>query len=116
MTALGVTKSGEETTFALYSRHATQVCLHLYELERNDPFHIADLQQKGDVWEITLENLPKTYEYTYRCNGPYKPEEGHLFNKEMDLVDPYATLLNQSPAWNNQKKNSQSCYHSPRRF
>ncbi len=103
MTALGVTKSGKETTFALYSRHATQVCLRLYELEGSDPFHVVDLNREGDLWEITLENRPKTYEYAYRCDGPYKPEEGHLFNKEMDLVDPYATLLNQSSAWNDRR-------------
>jgi len=104
MTPLGVTKSGEETNFALYSKHATQVCLLLYELEGDDPFHVVDLKREGDIWEISLENLPKTYEYIYRCDGPYKPEEGHLFNKEMDLVDPYATLLNQSSAWNDRKR------------
>lgn len=104
MTKLGVTQSGKTTSFALYSKHATAVFLHLYEIDGPDPFHSAELKQNGNIWEITLENLPETFEYVYRCDGPYDPSKGHLFNKEMDLVDPYAHLLNQSPIWNDRKK------------
>jgi len=103
MTKMGVSQNGKETSFALFSKHATSVQLRLFELDKQNPFHEVDLTKVDDIWEITLENLPKTFEYTYRCDGPYEEAKGHLFNKEMDLIDPYAKLTNQSPTWNSGK-------------
>ncbi|MCB1107958.1 MAG: glycogen-debranching protein [Chlamydiia bacterium] len=104
MVKLGVIQEGNETTFSLFSKHATGVELRLFKVDEKDPFQEVSLTKEGDMWKVTLPSLPETFEYTYRCDGPYNPKEGHLFNKEIDLVDPYATLLNQSPLWNGQKQ------------
>lgn len=104
MIPLGVTQSGRETLFALYAKHATGVMLLLFNVGGEDPIHEVPLEKEGDIWRITLENLPEAYEYTYRCDGPYEPKKGHLYNKEMDLVDPYAKRLNTPIKWNSEKK------------
>ncbi|MCB1109786.1 MAG: glycogen-debranching protein [Chlamydiia bacterium] len=113
---LGVTQSSSKTHFALFSKHATGVLLRLFEVEGADPFHEVELKREGDIWEITLENLPQTFEYTYRCDGPYEPQQGHLFNREMDLIDPYATLLNRSPVWNAPQRPTRGVVTPPEPF
>lgn len=100
MAQFGVTWSGQECSFTLFSDYATGVLLRLFAPGEDDPFLEAPLSRQGDIWSITLKNLPETFEYTYRCEGPYDPKEGHLFNHDMDLVDPYATRLNTPKEWN----------------
>ena len=37
--------------------------------------------------------------YAYRVDGPYEPSEGHRFNFNKLLLDPFATTIAQSPPW-----------------
>ncbi|NGX50264.1 MAG: hypothetical protein K1060chlam2_00105 [Chlamydiae bacterium] len=99
----GVSKTAQGFHFALFSHNATSVTLRLFELGAEDPFRERPLEKSGDIWSVVEEGLPETFEYTYRCDGPYEPKKGHLFNGEMDLVDPYAKRLNSSPKWNDRK-------------
>ncbi len=107
---LGITRSGNETSFALYSKHATVVLLRLFEVGREEPIHEVELKREGDVWRVSLENLSETFEYSYRCDGPYDPKKGHLFNKETDLVDPYAREVNRNSEWNSAQKPPRGVY------
>jgi isoamylase len=38
--------------------------------------------------------------YGYRVDGPYEPQNGHRFNKNKLLLDPYAKALSGTIAWN----------------
>ncbi|MGE0831957.1 MAG: glycogen-debranching protein [Simkaniaceae bacterium] len=100
---LGVSKTTQGLHFALYSHHATAVTVRLFHPGAIDPFLEKPLEKSGDIWATHLSDLPETFEYIYRCKGPYDPTKGHLFNQEMDLVDPYAKRLNKSPQWNDPK-------------
>lgn len=100
---VGVSKTDQGYLFSLYSHSATSAILRLFEEGKEDPFLEKPLEKSGDMWSITLQDLPETFEYTYRCSGPYDPKKGHLFNSEMDLVDPYATRLNGTKKWNDRK-------------
>ena len=37
--------------------------------------------------------------YAYRVDGPYEPSEGHRFNFNKLLLDPFATAISQLPPW-----------------
>ncbi|KAH7429884.1 hypothetical protein KP509_09G069700 [Ceratopteris richardii] len=48
----------------------------------------------GDVWHVLVEKLPlKDVVYGYRVNGPVGWENGHRFDKDLVLIDPYAKLI-----------------------
>lgn len=97
---LGVSKTRQSFQFNLFSKNATEVLLRLFHKNAATPFMEAPLKRTESIWEVQLENLPDFFEYTYRCDGPYNPKQGHLFNKTLDLIDPYAKHLSETPKWN----------------
>lgn len=90
---LGVTKTELLTNFALFSKHATQVFLHLYKISEKTPFFEVPLKKTNTTWHIALKNLPSAFEYSYSCDGPFNPKKGSLFNSAAKLIDPYAKDL-----------------------
>jgi len=77
------------------SRFATQVWLCVYlRKEDTEPaweFALDPRQHRtGDVWTVFVENIPSTVYYKYRMDGPNAPEEGHHFNPDNYMLDPYA--------------------------
>lgn len=88
----------EGVNFSVFSRHATQLFLCLYE-NFNDStprFQLALDPKKnktGDIWHCFIPGLTEGTLYLWRADGPFKPEEGHRFNKHRALVDPYAKAL-----------------------
>ncbi|MEZ4646035.1 MAG: glycogen debranching protein GlgX, partial [Chloroflexota bacterium] len=47
------------------------------------------------VFDLDYENI----EYGYRMDGPYRPHEGHHFDKTRILLDPYAHGVNGRSVW-----------------
>lgn len=115
-TPLGSSPTESGVNFAVVSHHATQVTLRLFEDNGEDPFATFPLNRSGDTWHIEVENLPETFEYTFRCDGPYEPKKGYLFNPEMDLTDPYARALNVSAQWGQIHRPIRSRYAPPKPF
>ncbi len=89
--------------FAIFSRHATQIWLLLYDdLQAAEPTHIIELKYKtGDIWHVEIEGLSAGQFYCYRVDGPYNPAEGHRFDKFKLLVDPYAKAITGNFSWSN---------------
>ena len=88
-----VTESG--IRFSIVSRFATRVwlCVFLAKEDSAPAWEFAfDPRQHrtGDVWTIFVENMPATVFYKYRMDGPHAPEDGHHFNPNNYLLDPYA--------------------------
>jgi glycogen operon protein len=96
---LGVHWVAEENAynFALYSKHATEVTLLLYAAD--DPVtpkvqrrlnHL--LNKSGRVWHCRLPAsvVDRTKYYAYRVDGPFDLQQGHRFDPEKILLDPYA--------------------------
>jgi len=73
---LGVSKTTEGYQFSLFSHHATSVTLRLFKPGAEDPFAEKHLEKSGDIWSAQVQNLPETFEYTYRCDGPYDIKKG----------------------------------------
>ena len=93
---------GNGVNFALFSRHAHGVCLELFDHpEDAKPARSIILDaarnKTGDIWHVWLEGIRTGQLYGFRIAGPYAPHEGHRFNPNKLLVDPYATAIAQLP-------------------
>ena len=74
--------------FSLFSSHASQVTLVLFEA--NDrPVKEFPLYRTKDVWHIGIIGLPDDLTYAYRCEGPKEL----LYNPQALLIDPYAKIV-----------------------
>jgi glycogen operon protein len=86
---------GKGTNFALYSEHATEVELCIFDHPRDgEPRQCVRLRERtAFVWHGYLPDVgPGTF-YGYRVNGAYQPAAGMRFNPFKLLIDPYATAL-----------------------
>ena len=94
----GTHQQGDGVNFVLFSRHATRVRLEFYkDPDDSSPTRIIDLDpichRTGDVWHIWVRGIDGGQLYGYRIEGPYQPEEGHRFNPQKLLLDPYARAI-----------------------
>lgn len=89
--------------FALFSRHATRVLLELYEGPDSSPTRVVDLDparhRTGDVWHVWVQGITSGQLYAFRIDGPFQPEQGHRFNVNKLLFDPFATTLVGTRNW-----------------
>src|ERR1039458_7837739 len=67
------------------------------------PSRVFDLDsahnRTGDVWHVWVKGIGTGQLYAYRVDGPYKPAEGHRFNFNLLLLDPFATAISRLPPW-----------------
>src|SRR5438270_13379081 len=98
---LGATWDGAGVNFALFSEHATRVELCLFDdPEAEKEAHRIRLRDHTDqVWHAYLPDLQPEQLYGYRVHGPYEPAQGHRFNPNTALLDPYATALGRELRW-----------------
>lgn len=89
---LGATWDGEGVNFALFSENATGVELCLFDDPRaKQETHRIRLEERTDqIWHVYIPGLWPGQHYAYRVQGPYDPTEGHRFNPNKLLIDPYA--------------------------
>jgi len=90
-------ESEQAFNFALFSRDATRVTLLGYRQENIVTpcfaFEFLHPEHKtGNIWHcrIPLEALNGATLYAYRIDGPYDPRQGHYFDSQKILLDPYA--------------------------
>ena len=98
---LGATWNGLGVNFALSSQHAERVELLLFD-HPNDTEEASCVtlpERTGPVWHGFLPGLRPGQLYGYRVHGPYDPENGHRFNPNKVLLDPYAKALGRSLEW-----------------
>ncbi len=89
--------------FAVFSRHATACTLVLYEKGSAAPLveiPFPDEFRIGHVFAMVVFGLDyEQIEYGYRMDGPYKPHQGHRFDPEKVLLDPYARAVSGRDVW-----------------
>jgi isoamylase len=93
---LGATVVPGGVNFSLFSRHADAVELLLFDASDSPaPAQVVPLDPRihksFHFWHVFVEGLRPGAHYAYRVDGPWKPEEGHRFDAEKVLIDPYAT-------------------------
>ncbi len=101
---LGATWDGGGVNFALFSEHATSVELCLFE-EADSALPTATVSLPESTQRVFHAYLPDVRPgalYGYRVDGPYAPEEGHRFNRNKLLIDPYAKALTGRIQWSDE--------------
>ncbi|WP_145103894.1 glycogen debranching protein GlgX [Cereibacter sediminicola] len=97
---LGADFDGEGTNFALFSENATRVELCLFDETGRNQTHCMDLPAyEGGIWYGYLPGIREGQAYGYRVHGPHAPEDGHRFNPNKLLIDPYARELRGDLVW-----------------
>ena len=92
---LGATVMDGGVNFSLFSRHATGVELLLFDrYNSSQPTQIISLDphihRTFSYWHAFVHGASDGLVYAYRVDGPWAPEEGHRFNRNKVLLDPYA--------------------------
>ncbi|SNT68576.1 glycogen debranching protein GlgX [Paracoccus seriniphilus] len=95
-TSLGASYDGAGVNFAIFSQHAERVTLCLFDA-RGAETRIDLPEREGHVWHGYIPELRPGQKYGYRVHGPYRPQEGHRFNANKLLMDPYAKSLTGGP-------------------
>ena len=97
---LGASWDGEGVNFALFSEHAERVELCLFDQQGGRESRIPMQWQTDQVWHCYLPEARPGQLYGYRVHGPYDPENGHRFNPNKLLLDPYARDIVGQVDWN----------------
>ncbi len=101
---LGTQERGGGVNFAIFGRHASRVRLELFDHPEDAvPARVIDLDsarnRTGDIWHVWVEGIGAGQLYAYRVDGPYEPSEGHRFNFNRLLLDPFAAAISRLPSW-----------------
>jgi len=97
---LGASWDGLGVNFAVFSAHATQIDLCLFDPSgRRELASIPLPECTDEVWHGYLPDARPSLLYGYRAHGPYDPRAGHRFNPNKLLLDPYAHELHGDLIW-----------------
>src|SRR5215210_6820061 len=99
---LGANWDGQGVNFALYSENATAVelCLFSEPDQEKESIRIRISERSNHIWHVYLPGLLPGQLYGYRVYGPYEPQNGHRFNPNKLLIDPYAKAISGRVKWN----------------
>jgi len=96
--SFNVDDHGPGVNFAVFSAHASQVELCLFD--DSGSIETARLPlpvQSGDVWHGRVIGLLPGQLYGLRAHGPWRPDRGHRFNPNKLLLDPWAREIFSPP-------------------
>ncbi|SHG59648.1 glycogen operon protein [Chryseolinea serpens] len=98
---IGATWDGEGVNFALYAENATAVELCLFDSPRDEKevIKIKIQERSHQIWHAYIPGLQPGQLYAYRVHGPYEPQNGHRFNANKLLIDPYAKAIAGKIEW-----------------
>src|SRR5260370_11907742 len=101
---LGATWEGEGVNFAIFSAHAEKVELCLFDRSvGQEGARIVLPEYTDEVWHAYLPGARPNLLYGYRVYGPFDPSNGHRFNPNQLLIDPYAKALQRRLRWADQR-------------
>ncbi len=91
---LGAEYTGAGTHFAVFSANAEKIELCLYTDDgKTETARMALPKREGDIWSGYIAGIGPGTVYGYRAHGPYDPANGHRFNPNKLLLDPYAKQI-----------------------
>ena len=89
--------------FSVYTSAGTSCTLVLLSRSENKiikEIRIPDHYRIGDVYSIVVFDLDyEDIEYGYKIEGPFSPEDGHRFDGDNILMDPYARTTSGREEW-----------------
>ena len=97
----GATWDEKGTNFAIFSEHATKVEVCIFDDEGKEELDRIELPEyTNQIWHGYIPGVKAGTRYGYRVHGPYEPENGHRFNPNKLLLDPYACAYTGHLEWN----------------
>ena len=97
---LGATYDDSGVNFAVFSAHAKAVEVCLFDEDGTRETDRIRLPEYTDhVFHGWIPDLKPGQLYGYRVHGPYEPDEGHRFNPNKLLLDPYARAFHGDLKW-----------------
>ena len=107
---LGATFDGAGVHFAVFSAHAAEIELCLFD-EGQPPVErdrIPLIKGPNHVWHRFFPRLRPGQMYGYRAHGPWAPVSGHRFDRSKLLLDPYARELAHVVTWRTPASDAQA--------
>ena len=93
--------------FTVHTHYGTSCTLLLFHRDAVEPYArlpFPDAYKIGDVYSMIVFGLDiEEFEYAYRVDGPYEPENGLVFNRNAILLDPYARSVAGQRLWGDRK-------------
>ena len=100
---LGPLWDGEGTNFSIFSEHAEKVELCLFdESDRETRYELTE--RTAFNWHGYLPGIGPGQRYGYRVDGRWAPEQGHRFNPDKLLIDPYAKSIEGAVDWKRRER------------
>jgi isoamylase len=104
---LGASVRRDGVNFSLYSRNAASLDLLLFENPDDDsPSDVISFDRYrnrvGHYWNAFIPGLKPGQLYAYRVDGPFDPKQGHRFDSQKVLIDPYGLAVAVPSAYNRQ--------------
>ena len=98
---LGATWDGNGVNFALWADNPSGVELCLFENEQSktESHRIKVTERTHHMWHVYIPGCRPGQLYGYRVDGPYEPENGHRYNANKLLIDPYAKAVAGTIDW-----------------
>jgi glycogen operon protein len=99
----GATPVPGGVNFSIFSRHAISCVLVLFHHGQQEPLAelpFPDEFRIGNVFAMIVFDVDYEHvEYGYRMRGPYTPRQGHRFDSNKVLLDPYAKAVSGRDMW-----------------
>ncbi|HEY3624784.1 MAG TPA: glycogen debranching protein GlgX [Terracidiphilus sp.] len=96
---LGATAYKRGTNFAIFSEAATRVDVCLFDANGKQTDCVTLRERTAFVWHGFVNGIKPGQLYGYRVDGAWAPHQGHRFNFNKLLVDPYAKALSGDVDW-----------------
>src|SRR5262245_21827753 len=95
---LGPTLTRDGVNFSLFSKHATDVELLLFDRVNDlEPSHVIpfdnSINKTYHYWHLFVPGVKPGQLYGYRGYGLYDPAQGHRFDGDKILLDPYCKAV-----------------------
>lgn len=89
---LGAAWDGKGTNFSIFSEHATGVEVCLFDAQ-GEELRLPLYQGENFLWHGYVPGIAPGQRYGFRVHGAWNPEQGHRFNANKLLIDPYAKAI-----------------------
>ena len=97
----GATWTGLGVNFSVFSANATKVELCIFDDSGTNEIERLELPEyTNQIFHGFVPDARPGTIYGYRVHGPYEPEQGHRFNPNKLLLDPYAKAMVGHVEWN----------------
>lgn len=90
---LGATPDTEGVNFAVFSANASKIELCLFDSETYEETRHPLPECTNHIWHGHFSGIKPGQLYGYRAHGEYVPAQGHRFNPNKLLLDPYTKAI-----------------------